>query len=599
MKKYIYTVVFCLAGLLATGLSSCKADYETDFEVKTLVVPDESLAPITFDLNGGSAIIKVNTNVEFSKWVAESNSDWCVLEKKENQVIVSATANNIYQHRTATIDIHYGHQAYSIQVIQMGKEPAILIGENNENQGYLKVAPPSTSTLHIPVKTNLNIDNIVIPDTTRWVHFESIAPMSRADDTVGKILQLRLDQNTDTIPRFCSVVLQSSDNYAYKASFVIRQEASGYLVMIDNEHANIKVPATGRRIEVPFQINGPAVTPYSYEVSDDAKQWIIPAPQSRALRNASETFIVSPNIVTEPRTGTITFTSKDGYSKFVVTVNQEKFVPVPPFNVKNITATPASGYIILNWERPEEVNYTKLQISYYDPILKKEVMKEINDNRITQYIIGETFAAAGEYTFTIKTYGPTGMESKEDVSVKSTSNEVIEVLPIQLTEAMLSANATQNGDGDGLRGLIDGKKNTFYHSLWQRAIPDRHYIQFNLPIPTALHHIEYDGRQGNNSGDVKKAEISIAASASAAEWTTVGTLTFTLPNSVGAHVSSDVLPRTTPGQYIRFTPIARRNADPIQLNTTNSWFNMAEIYVYQYNPYNSHSEAWARHQMSL
>lgn len=601
MKKYIYSLVFCLAGLLAVGVSSCKADYETEFEVKTLVVPDESLAPINFDLNGGSAVIKVNTNVELSKWVATSNADWCVVEKKDNQVTVSAGENNIYQHRVAVVDIYYGHQAYSIQVVQMGKEPAILIGENNENQGFLKVAEPSANTLDIPIITNLDIDNVVIPDTARWVHFEGFAPASRAENTVGKILKLRLDQNTDTIQRFCSVILQSSQNYSYKASFTIRQEASGYLVMIDKENANITVPAAGRRIEIPFQINGPATAPYSYVISDDAKAWIIPVPQSRALRDARETFDISPNIVEAPRKGSITFTSKDGFSKFVVNVEQDKFVPVPPFNVKNLTATPNAGYITLNWERPEEVNYTQLKIFYYDPVTKENVVKEINDNRVMQYVIGETFAAAGEYTFTIKSYGPTGMETNDPVIIKATSNEVIEVMPVKLTLDMLSANATATYDGGGLPALIDGKKDPFYHTHWkaQYNMNERHYIQFNLPTPMALHHIEYDGRQGSNPGDVKRADILIATSATSSEWNKVGTLTFALPNQAGAHILSDVLPRTTPSQHIRFTPTAKRSADPIPVNTTDSWFNMGEIYLYQYNPYNSHSEDWARHQMSL
>ena len=39
-------------------------------------------------------------------------------------------------------------------------------------------------------------------------------------------------------------------------------------------------------------------------------------------------------------------------------MKQAGFVPVPPVNVVNATATPGAGHITLQWEAPEDVDYS-------------------------------------------------------------------------------------------------------------------------------------------------------------------------------------------------------------------------------------------------
>lgn len=61
-------------------ITSCAPDYETDFEVKTLTVPDNFLALVQFPVEGGEAKADVETNVELANWKATSNASWLTIE---------------------------------------------------------------------------------------------------------------------------------------------------------------------------------------------------------------------------------------------------------------------------------------------------------------------------------------------------------------------------------------------------------------------------------------------------------------------------------------------------------------------------------------
>ena len=163
MKKNILIIGLASIFGIASGLISCSPDYETEFKVETLVVPDKSQAPITFPLLGGEHEIEVQTNVPLDRWSAQSNAEWCKVVQHEGKVVVSASANNIYKQRRAEITVAYGHQSYSITVSQFGKEPAILIGDKLQQEGYVEIIDAERETLTIPVATNLDLDNGIIP----------------------------------------------------------------------------------------------------------------------------------------------------------------------------------------------------------------------------------------------------------------------------------------------------------------------------------------------------------------------------------------------------------------------------------------------------
>lgn len=605
MRKNI--LIIGLVGILGTfiALSSCAPDYETEFSVLTLTVPSESQAPVVFPLVGGEHEIVVETNVELDNWKASVNAEWCKLKKQEGKVTVSADENEGYKQRIAEITIAYGHQSYSISVKQFGLEPIIEV-EGLTEDGK-KVVDSKTTSLTIPVSTNLNLDVITVPDTCNWVHFDEpqvqkgkkAQKAEKAENAARRNLVFTLDQNTDTVARFCTVTLQSSQNYNCVGTLIIQQQPRGYIVDIDDAHKQYLVKSTGETITIPFKVNGPA-NAYTYEVEASAQEWITPVPATRGLRDASESFIIQPNTREEERVGHITFRSTDPTepNEFTVTVTQEKFIPVPPEGIINPTATPGAGFIKLKWEMPVNVNFTTLKVFYFDPVTKEDKVLEINDNTTALFIVENTFNCAGEYEFTIKTYGPTGMETEQPATVKGTSNESVIKASIPLTVDMLSANATEPNEGS-LAALVDGDVNTFYHTLWSGTSPGAqpHYLQIDMSeLPLQSLRFEYDGRHnGNGAGDVKR--VGIWGSDNGNTWTLMGKENYTLPGGRGQHAEPNENVKANKSyKYIRFTPEARRDADPIDPSGSNGWWNMADIYLYKIN---KHDEAWARKELGI
>ena len=611
MKKNI--LIIGLTGILGTfvALSSCGPDYETEFNVLTLTIPSESQAAVVFPLSGGEHEIEVETNVALDNWTVSSNAEWCKLQKQEGKVTVSADQNEGYKQRIAEVTIAYGHQSYSISVKQFGLEPVIDIPGLTDDG--MKAVDAKATSLSIQVNTNLNLDVITVPDTCNWVRFNEPKELKakkgqkavKAEDIVKKNLVFSLDQNTDTIVRYCTITLQSSQNYNCVGTFIIKQQPRGYIVDIDDAHKVFEVKAMGETITIPFKVNGPAGAEYEYVIDENAQTWIKPAtaPLTRgALRDASESFIIEPNtaVVEQPREGTITFTSKDPVdpNSFTVTVKQAGFVPVPPVNVVNATATPGAGHITLQWEAPEDVDYSKVKITYYDKVTKENKEIEIDGFKTTSAIIDDTYQCAGEYSFTFKTYGPTGMETESPVIITGTSGEASELERVILTVDMLSANATQDGDGGGLPALIDGKGGTYYHSRWQDpVVSEAHYVQIKLNKPLQGLRFEYDARQTgiNNGGDVTIA--TIYGSTNGEYFESMGTEEFNLPTSNGGHATAkNNVNGKQAYNYIRFTPTGRRNQATFDYTNANkAWWNMAEMYLYRVR----HDEAWAKEQLGI
>ena len=611
MKKNI--LIIGLTGILGTfvALSSCGPDYETEFNVLTLTIPSESQAAVVFPLSGGEHEIEVETNVALDNWTVSSNAEWCKLQKQEGKVTVSADQNEGYKQRIAEVTIAYGHQSYSISVKQFGLEPVIDIPGLTDDG--MKAVDAKATSLSIQVNTNLNLDVITVPDTCNWVRFNEPKELKakkgqkavKAEDIVKKNLVFSLDQNTDTIVRYCTITLQSSQNYNCVGTFIIKQQPRGYIVDIDDAHKVFEVKAMGETITIPFKVNGPAGAEYEYVIDENAQTWIKPAtaPLTRgALRDASESFIIEPNtaVVEQPREGTITFTSKDPVdpNSFTVTVKQAGFVPVPPVNVVNATATPGAGHITLQWEAPEDVDYSKVKITYYDKVTRENKEIEIDGFKTTSAIIDDTYQCAGEYSFTFKTYGPTGMETESPVIITGTSGEASELERVILTVDMLSANATQDGDGGGLPALIDGKGGTYYHSRWQDpVVSEAHYVQIKLNKPLQGLRFEYDARQTgiNNGGDVTIA--TIYGSTNGEYFESMGTEEFNLPTSNGGHATAkNNVNGKQAYNYIRFTPTGRRNQATLDYTNANkAWWNMAEMYLYRVR----HDEAWAKEQLGI
>lgn len=161
-----------------------------------------------------------------------------------------------------------------------------------------------------------------------------------------------------------------------------------------------------------------------------------------------------------------------------------------------------------------------------------------------------------------------------------------EYIPVVLTLDMLSANATQDGDGQGLAGLIDGDPMTYYHTLWSQLSPDSkpHYVQIDLEEPLQFIRVEYDGRHNSNAGDVTRAGIWVSETGGDEddEWEKAADITFTLRNENGGHYAQNeqVSDLGKEYKYIRFVPEGRRGMDPLDPTTTQGYWNMGNLFIY-------------------
>ncbi len=217
MKKNI--LLFGLIGVLLSSMFSCAPDYETEFEVKSLVVPDQSLSPISFPVEGGEAVAYVETNVELTDWSASSNAAWLSVDKKEGSVTISAGSNETYAPRIARVTIEYGHQAYSINITQKGNTPLLLV--DGERKGVVKEITAAETIFSVQVESNMNVDHILIPDTANFVHVDAITDVEGSMDE--KTVTFMVDRNMSRNARFSTVTFQSSDNYNHTASFQVVQ----------------------------------------------------------------------------------------------------------------------------------------------------------------------------------------------------------------------------------------------------------------------------------------------------------------------------------------------------------------------------------------
>lgn len=598
--KLSFMAIVLGVGALA-GFTACSPDYETDFTRSVLEVPHSSQATIVFPLAGGQHEIKVESNLPVSDWTATANADWCEVTKADGTVNVSAGAYDGYTQRQAVVTVAYGHQSYDIAVIQMGKEANLDILEEGgffkRKTGMFGYISGSATECMVPMLTNLEVDHVQIPDTCNWVHY---TPQTlTADENNRTNLKLDVDQNTTNQRRYCTVILQSSMNYDLPCQFVIVQEKVGYTVVPLYSKDEYTVEDGGEKLFIPFVEEIPS-NGYTAEVSADAQEWLTLETSGTTVSGGELAVVVAPNEVQSPRTGTITLTSKNsGGKQMVLTVNQKQFVPVPPFNVVDLKTTAGNGNITVSWQKPEKVNYAKVVVTCHNAKLNTTVTKTITNKDQLSVVFENTYQFAGEYEFTVKTYGLTGLETNEPKTITGVSLPWSEKVEFNLTAGMITSNAVQTDDGGGIPALVDKNVNTYFHSLWSSNSDDNkpHRLQFALGRTIArTFYFDYDGRNGGNgNGDIKSVNIygSQSGVPNDAAWELLGTIDYDLPAGRGQRATAKSQITTTKDyEFLRFIPTARRDRVFSNDGSSSNWWNMSELHLYEV-----HDEAWKQAHM--
>ena len=182
-----------------------------------------------------------------------------------------------------------------------------------------------------------------------------------------------------------------------------------------------------------------------------------------------------------------------------------------PGTISNIvTDNSVPGQITLSWSNDmssgQETLYTK--VTYFDPYLNKEVVKNVSTHAASVTISG-TYVAGGEYTFTLTPVNATLQEgTPQTVSAHSTPIAPVvtsSVTPIPLTVDMLGTNAQEPSEGP-IENAVDGNTGTFFHSAWSIGVDGYHNFAVTLseyPSVVRLYVIPRSGKTNDTPRDVE------------------------------------------------------------------------------------------------
>lgn len=593
---FILSVMF--AGAL--GLASCAADYDTDFTGKELEVPHSSQRMIAFNKEGGEQQIVVDTNVPLDEWKAETNADWLTVTKNADGkgVTVKAPSYNGFKAREAKVTISHGERAsYEIKVSQMGYESVLRIPEQNpffNREGtFYSLLEGKVTSIEVPVETNLNLDNIIVPDTVSFVHLD--ASKTVKENGIVK-LHFDMEPNTTSEKRYCTVRLKSSDNWDASIEYVIEQAAKGYKVRpiypVETKQGSVEMIDLGRTYRVPFQRTA---TDGNYEIiiPDDAKDWL--STTKKFIAGSEAVFTTTLNTTDSPRSCDVICKPSNGSAQpFTIHVTQQAFQNIVPTGVSELNVTPGKGQFNVSWKAPDEVNYEKVVVRAKSNMPGvPESVKEVAATE-TSCVLNDVFNFAGDYTITVTTQGLRGRNTDAPVTATAQANEWSESVEIPLTAAMVSSNSMQPGHEIG--SAVDGNKTTYFQTKSNGSTSDpRPYIDITLNEGiNGTFYLAFDeNKVTTNDRNPKRANIYASS-----DVITAATQPLTQTNFRSANAVSEPLSYTkTNGvtvTHIRFEPTQRKNGTNINNGGGSSYWYLAELHLYVY-----HDEAWKRQQLGL
>lgn len=263
-------------------------------------------------------------------------------------------------------------------------------------------------------------------------------------------------------------------------------------------------------------------------------------------------------------------------SILMVACNKDDVTPIQPSDISNIISEALPGEIKIKWDLPADESLEYVKITYFDHLTQKEAMR-LASVYSDSIVIPNTREKFGEYKFTLQPFSTTVTAGKVHtliaVSGPAPASYILgdgDPVKVNLTVDMLNTNAQEPSEGP-IKNMLDGDINTFFHTAWSVDIGAPHYFQVNLENEVRAFSYNFSTRVGNNQGDVKRMKIE--ASNDGTTWTEVAVHQYTLPAGNGFKVNGEAVLMPYDFLHVRFTPLARRSADPIN----NSFFTMSEF----------------------
>lgn len=595
-NNFLFILSVLFVGTL--GLASCAADYDTDFKNKELVVPHSSQRMISFNKDGGEQQIVVETNVSLDEWTAVSNAEWLTVTKNADGkgVTVKAPSYAGFKAREAVITVACGERStYDIKVSQMGYESILRIPEEspffNREGTFYSLLESKTTSIDVPVETNLNLDNIIVPDTVSFVRLDA----SKTVKENGIIrLHFDMDANTTAEKRYCTVRLKSSDNWDASIEYVIEQAAKGYKVRpiypMESKEASVELLDLGRTYRVPFQR---ATVDGNYEiiVPESAKDWLTTTKKN--ISGSELVLTTTLNTTDNARScDVVCKPSNSSVKPFTIHVTQQPFQNVVPAGVNELKVTPGKGQFNVSWKSPDEVNYEKVIIKAKSSMAGvPESVKEVAASE-TSCVLDDVFKFAGDYTITVTTQGLRGKNTDAPATATAQANEWSESVEIPLTAEMLSSNSVQAGHELG--SAVDRDDKTYFQTKSNGSTSEpKPYIDITLnEAISGTFYIGFDEHKvTSNDRNPKKANIYASADVITAATPVTTQVTYRSANAVGIPLAYS---HGTGITHIRFEPTQRKNGSMILNGGGSSFWYLAELHLYVH-----HDEAWKKAKLGL
>lgn len=243
---------------------------------------------------------------------------------------------------------------------------------------------------------------------------------------------------------------------------------------------------------------------------------------------------------------------------------------VIPSDITNLRAESTPGRIVLRWDTPEDGNIRYVQVNYYDPLLKKDVMKTASVYA-DSVEIPDTRKKYGEYSFQVKTVSNTGDEGNIQ-SITATSEAALSSFVsnmIVLKAGDMSTNAQESSEGP-IANLVDGDNSTFFHSSWSVDVPAPHWFQANLNTELSDHYkFIVVARNGSN----RPSNVDLMGSTDGTNWFLIRNFTKEADGlSASSPYNSQVFAIDKPFSQIRFVVN--------ETNTGTVFFSMGEFKFY-------------------
>lgn len=183
--------------------------------------------------------------------------------------------------------------------------------------------------------------------------------------------------------------------------------------------------------------------------------------------------------------------------------------------------------------------------------------------------------------------------SKSEFSIKEDAkNFILNVRldpdQITLTADMVEVSANQSGDGTGAPALVDGDRDTYWHSPWSGSITNADpvygvYVDITLKTPLKAITFNYCTRTQNANG--VPTHVVVGVSNDKTSWTVLDggdVATEEMASAVGGQwISLPVMKHTSTFKYIRFG-VAESVAGDLRVNYASSpkWTALSELQLF-------------------